>query len=103
MSGTTTPRMPGGIAIPDTAIKRKEVAKARKSRRLAMLPEDIRNLIATTPKKARPPVQAEELYEEVNKSVKTLEIVIGTRLYQIKTPPITDNFITEYSFLKGVA
>ena len=55
MSGAATPTNPGMLGQPSTAIKRKEVRRARKARRLAMLPEEIRNIIATTLKKKRPP------------------------------------------------
>ena len=55
MSGAATPIATGGISQPSTVIKRKKVKRARKARRLAMLPDDIRNLISITPKKKRPP------------------------------------------------
>ena len=56
MSGAATPTMPGGPPQPSIVIKRKEVKRARKARRLAILLDDIKNLIAVTPQKKRAPV-----------------------------------------------
>ena len=81
MSGTATPTMIGGLGQPSTAIKRKEVKRARKARRLAMLPEDIKNLISITPRKKRPPVQADDLYEPREKKEQIIEIPLAGKLY----------------------
>ena len=102
MSGAATPTMPGILGQPSTAMKRKEVRRARKARRLAMLPDEIRNIIATTPQKERPPTQADDLYGPKEKSEVTLEIPVGGKIFQIKTPPINDQFLKEYTSLKIV-
>ena len=81
MSGAATPTVTGGQGQPSTAIKRKEVRRARKARRLAMLPDDIRNLITTTPKKKRPPVQADDLYESREKKEQVIEITLAEKKY----------------------
>ena len=99
MSGAATPTATGGISQPSTAIKRKEVRRTRKARRLAMLPDDIRNLISITPKKKRPPTQADDLYELREKKEYTLEIQLAGKIYQIKTPPINDQFMSKHGSL----
>ena len=102
MSGAATPTNPGMLGQPSTAIKRKEVKRARKARRLAMLPEEIRNIIATTPQKKRPPTQADDLYEPKEKKEVTLELSVGGKTYQVNTPPINDQFLKEHASLKIV-
>ena len=102
MSGAATPIMAGSQGQPSTAIKRKEVKRARKARRLAMLPDDIRNLISITPRKKRPPVQADDLYEPREKKEQIIEIPLAEKLYQIRTPPINDQFMKEHESLKIV-
>ena len=89
MSSATTP-IPGMLGQPSTVIKRKEVRRARKARRLAMLLEEIRNIIATTPQKKRPRIQADDLYEPKEKKEVTLEISVGGKIYQVITPPINE-------------
>ena len=102
MSGAATPTMPGMLGQPSTAIEKKEVRRARKARRLAMLLEEIKNIIATTPQKKRPPIQADDLYEPKEKKEETLEIPVEGKIYQIKTPPINDQFLLEHALLKIV-
>ena len=102
MSGAATPTVTGGQGQPSTAIKRKEVKRARKVRRLAMLPDDIRNLISITPKKKRPLVQADDLYEPREKKEQIIEIQLAEKIYQIRTPPINDQFMKEHGSLKIV-
>ena len=102
MSSTATPTNPGMLGQPSTAIKRKEVRRARKSRRLAMLSEEIRNIIATTPQKKRPLTQADDLYEPKEKGEVKLEISVGGKIYQVKTPRINDQFLKEHASLKIV-
>ena len=96
MSGAATPTMPGGLGQPSTAIKRKEVKGARKARRLGMLPDDIRNLVAVTLQKKRPLVQADDLYKPREKNEQILEIPLAEKVYQIKIPPISEYFLKEY-------
>ena len=102
MSGAATPTIPGILGQPSSAIKRKEGKRARKARRLTMLPDDIKNLIAVTSEKKRPPIQADDLYEAKEKSKVTLEIPLGGKIYQIKTPPINDQFLKDHALLKIV-
>ena len=102
MSGTATLTVTGGQGQPSTAIKRKEVKRARKARRLAMLLDDIRNLITITPHKKRTPVQADDLYEPREKKEQVIEIPLAGKIYQIRTPPINDQFMKEHESLKIV-
>ena len=102
MSGAATPIVPGILGQPSSVVKRKEVKRARKAKRLAMLPDDIRNLITVTPQKKRPLTQADDLYEPKEKSEVTLEISLEGKMYQIKTPPINDQFMKEHTSLKIV-
>ena len=81
MSGAATPIVPGGQGQPSTTVKRKEVKRARKARRLAMLPDDIRNLISITPKKKRPPVQADDLSKPREKKEHIIEIHLAGKIY----------------------
>ena len=81
MSGAATPIGPGILGQPSTAIKRKKVKRSRKAKRLAMLPEDIKKLITTTPQTKRPLTQADDLYEPKEKIEVTLEIPLEGKIY----------------------
>ena len=96
MSGAATSIAPNILGHPSTAVKRREVRRSRKARRLAMLPNDIRNLITITLQKKRLPIQADDLYEPVQKKETILEIHLGGKKYQVKTPLISNQFLTEY-------
>ena len=102
ISGAATAITPRVLGQPSTAVKKKEVKRARKARRLAMLPDDIRNLIAVTIQKKRPPTQADDLYEPKENKEVTLEIPLGGKIYQIKTPLINDQFLKDHALLKIV-
>ena len=102
MSGTATPIGPRILGQPSTAVKRKEVKRARQARRLAMLSDNIRNLISLTPQKKRPLTQADDLYEPQEKKKVILEIPLGGKIYHIKTPLINDQFLKDYASLNIV-
>src|SRR5258705_2201679 len=99
MSAGTPINMPGGLTREKISTgKRKQVPRARKARRLAMLPEDIKALIANTPGKARGPTIQEEVLEAstTNKESHTLNILVGDKVYKIETPPCSIEFLNEH-------
>src|SRR5258706_1048004 len=94
--------MPGGLTREEISTgKRKPIPRQRKARRLAILPEEIKALIANTPRKARGPTVQEEVLEAsiIHKESHTLNILVEDKVYKIETPPCSIEILEEHQLM----